>query len=75
MADRRFSMVNYFAENEGYRCGYCKNPDTNFSHGMWAYMLTVHDYQSLIDRGWRRSGMYCYKPTMNLTCCPQYTIK
>lgn len=75
MADRRFSTVNYFAENEGYRCGYCKNPDTNFSHGMWAYTLTVHDYQSLIDRGWRRSGMYCYKPTMNLTCCPQYTIK
>lgn len=19
--------------------------------------------------------MYCYKPTMNLTCCPQYTIR
>lgn len=22
-----------------------------------------------------RSGQYCYKPTMNRTCCPQYTIK
>ena len=22
-----------------------------------------------------RSGKYCYKPTMNMTCCPQYTIK
>eukprot|EP00916_Digyalum_oweni_P017993 GHVL01030044.1.p1 GENE.GHVL01030044.1~~GHVL01030044.1.p1 ORF type:complete len:194 (-),score=16.30 GHVL01030044.1:149-730(-) len=22
-----------------------------------------------------RSGKYCYKPTMNMTCCPQYTIR
>ena len=29
----------------------------------------------MIDRGWRRSGQYCYKPTMNKTCCPLYTIK
>ncbi|XP_011158438.1 arginyl-tRNA--protein transferase 1 isoform X3 [Solenopsis invicta] len=70
-----YSIVEYYAEHEGYRCGYCKNPNTNFSHGMWAHSLTVQDYQSLIDRGWRRSGCYCYKPTMNLTCCPQYTIK
>ncbi|XP_011876560.1 PREDICTED: arginyl-tRNA--protein transferase 1 isoform X1 [Vollenhovia emeryi] len=76
MAGRQsYSIVEYYAEHEGYRCGYCKNPNTNFSHGMWAHSLTVQDYQSLIDRGWRRSGCYCYKPTMNLTCCPQYTIK
>ncbi|CAL4098601.1 unnamed protein product, partial [Meganyctiphanes norvegica] len=43
--------------------------------GMWAHKLSVQDYQDLIDRGWRRSGKYCYKPTMNKTCCPQYTIK
>ncbi|CAH1977898.1 unnamed protein product [Acanthoscelides obtectus] len=43
--------------------------------GMWADTLTVEDYQNLIDRGWRRSGKYCYKPTMDETCCPQYTIK
>ncbi|CAH1977899.1 unnamed protein product [Acanthoscelides obtectus] len=42
---------------------------------MWADTLTVEDYQNLIDRGWRRSGKYCYKPTMDETCCPQYTIK
>jgi len=33
------------------------------------------DIQDLIDRGWRRSGQYCYKPTMARTCCPLYTIK
>lgn len=43
--------------------------------GMWTEMLTVEDYQNLIDRGWRRSGKYCYKPAMNMTCCPLYTIR
>jgi len=69
------SVVEYFAGHDGYRCGYCKSDDTNYSHGMWAHSLTVQDYQDLIDRGWRRSGQYCYKPTLNKTCCPMYTIK
>ncbi|XP_053524374.1 arginyl-tRNA--protein transferase 1 isoform X8 [Artibeus jamaicensis] len=42
---------------------------------MWAHSMTVQDYQDLIDRGWRRSGKYVYKPVMNETCCPQYTIR
>lgn len=42
---------------------------------MWAHYLTVQDYQNLIDRGWRRSGRYCYKPTMDQSCCPMYTIR
>ncbi|KAK7108346.1 arginyl-tRNA--protein transferase 1-like [Littorina saxatilis] len=75
MAKRERSIVEYFAEHERYRCGYCGSSDTNYSHGMWAHSMTVQDYQDLIDRGWRRSGKYCYKPTMNMTCCPQYTIR
>ncbi|KAL7990555.1 hypothetical protein Chor_013985 [Crotalus horridus] len=69
------SIVEYLGGDGGYRCGYCKNDTGNFSHGMWAHSLTVQDYQDLIDRGWRRSGKYVYKPTMNRTCCPQYTIR
>uniref|UniRef100_A0A1B6IE36 Arginyl-tRNA--protein transferase 1 n=1 Tax=Homalodisca liturata TaxID=320908 RepID=A0A1B6IE36_9HEMI len=69
------SILEFYGENERYRCGYCKSSDTNYSDGMWAHGLTVQDYQDLIDRGWRRSGCYCYKPTMHLTCCPMYTIK
>ncbi|XP_046752570.1 arginyl-tRNA--protein transferase 1 isoform X6 [Diprion similis] len=69
------SLVEYFAEREKHKCGYCKSPDTNCSHGMWAYTLKVQDYQDLINRGWRRSGNYCYKPIMDQTCCPMYTIK
>ncbi|RLU23926.1 hypothetical protein DMN91_004134 [Ooceraea biroi] len=75
MARYSHSIVEYYPENEGHKCGYCKGLDTNFNHGMWAHSLTVQDYQSLIDRGWRRSGCYCYKPTMDQTCCPLYTIR
>lgn len=42
---------------------------------MGTHILTVQDYQALIDRGWRRCGSYCYKSTMDQTCCPMYTIK
>ena len=41
---------------------------------MWAHVMTAQDYQTLIDRGWRRSGKYVYKPTNSMTCCPAYTI-
>jgi arginine-tRNA-protein transferase len=43
--------------------------------GMWAYRLGAKGYQSLIDRGWRRSGKYCYKPLVQDSCCPAYTIR
>uniref|UniRef100_A0A672L247 Arginyl-tRNA--protein transferase 1 n=1 Tax=Sinocyclocheilus grahami TaxID=75366 RepID=A0A672L247_SINGR len=70
-----YSIVEYFGGDDGYRCGYCKHENGNFSHGMWSHTMTVQDYQDLIDRGWRRSGKYVYKPIMNKTCCPQYTIR
>ncbi|XP_003787151.1 arginyl-tRNA--protein transferase 1 isoform X3 [Otolemur garnettii] len=69
------SIVEYFEGEDFYRCGYCKNESGSRSHGMWAHSLTAQDYQDLIDRGWRRSGKYVYKPVMNQTCCPQYTIR
>lgn len=71
------SISEYFYKPsgpEGHRCGYCKSSDTSVSQGMWAHYLTVEDYQDLIDRGWRRSGKYCYKSLMSSTCCPLYTI-
>ncbi|XP_077206098.1 arginyl-tRNA--protein transferase 1 isoform X10 [Paroedura picta] len=70
-----YSIVEYKGEATGYRCGYCHSTRAKVSHGMWAHSMTVQDYQDLIDRGWRRSGKYIYKPIMNQTCCPQYTIR
>ncbi|CAO2583556.1 Arginyl-tRNA--protein transferase 1 [Lemmus lemmus] len=69
------SLVEYFESQTLFQCGYCKNVACSVSNGMWAHSLTVQDYQDLIDRGWRRSGKYLYKPVMNKTCCPQYTIR
>lgn len=73
--NKSYTIVEYFGGGDGYRCGYCKNQVGNFSHGMWTHTMTVQDYQDLIDRGWRRSGKYVYKPIMHKTCCPQYTIR
>lgn len=58
-------------------CGYCHNKlsCTSKSYGIIANVLTVHDYEELMLRGWRRSGTYAYKPTMYDTCCPAYTIR
>lgn len=69
------SIVEYFGQNRKGSCGYCKGKASSLSHGMWGHVLTPQDYQDLIDRGWRRSGKYVYKPTMHETCCPQYTIR
>ncbi|KAK9719464.1 Arginine-tRNA-protein transferase, C terminus [Popillia japonica] len=69
------SIVHWFPHVEKHRCGYCKSENGSISYGMWADSMTVNDYQNLIDRGWRRSGRYCYKPIMNEICCPQYTIR
>ncbi|KAL2940632.1 Arginyl-tRNA--protein transferase 1 [Bienertia sinuspersici] len=32
-------------------------------------------FTDLLDRGWRRSGCFLYKPEMETTCCPAYTIR
>ncbi|KAL1187920.1 Arginyl-tRNA--protein transferase 2 [Cardamine amara subsp. amara] len=57
-------------------CGYCKSPTrSSITHGLWTESLTVNDYQALLDRGWRRSGCFLYKPKMHKTCCPSYTIR
>ncbi len=71
----QYSVVEYFGQDDGHSCGYCKGKSTSFTHGMWSHVLSNRDYQDLIDRGWRRSGKYVYKPVMDRTCCPQYTIR
>lgn len=57
-------------------CGYCKSSSrSSVSQGMWAHTLTVDDYQELLNRGWRRSGKFLYKPSMHRTCCPPHSIR
>ncbi|GFZ14995.1 arginine-tRNA protein transferase 1 [Actinidia rufa] len=57
-------------------CGYCRSGrDSKIFHGLRARSLTVDHYQALLDRGWRRSGCFLYKPDMEKICCPSYTIR
>ncbi|TFL04391.1 arginine-tRNA-protein transferase [Pterulicium gracile] len=63
-------------------CGYCSPPgersqaDTFVqSGGLVGIQLSCDVYQRMIDRGWRRSGTWCYKPWLEKSCCPQYTIR
>ncbi|EGC37630.1 hypothetical protein DICPUDRAFT_29956 [Dictyostelium purpureum] len=57
-------------------CNYCgESENGRICFGMTCYQLTVEDYQSLIDIGWRRSGTFLYKPDNPNGCCPQYTIR
>ncbi|KAF9498470.1 hypothetical protein BDN71DRAFT_1443310 [Pleurotus eryngii] len=77
----RPSIIYPYGPNES-TCGYCSPPgsrsDTEYnrtSASLQALALTCDVYQRMIDRGWRRSGTYCYKPDMKNSCCPQYTIK
>ncbi|EJD48548.1 hypothetical protein AURDEDRAFT_112971 [Auricularia subglabra TFB-10046 SS5] len=74
------TIVQYAGPNQG-TCGYCSPPGersrekTSHTLGLWPSQLSCAAYQKLIDRGWRRSGEYLYKPVMRASCCPQYTIK
>lgn len=70
-----FTIVEYLGESNNDKCGYCKTTGRYNSSGFWAHTMQVEDYQSLINRNWRRSGQYCYKPKNSDTCCPMYTIK
>ncbi|KAJ6539228.1 arginine-tRNA-protein transferase [Mycena capillaripes] len=63
-------------------CGYCTSPGQRtttesaaHAAGLSANQLSCQVYQKMIDRGWRRSGTWCYKPDLKASCCPSYTIK
>ncbi|KAK9465295.1 arginine-tRNA-protein transferase [Lipomyces arxii] len=56
-------------------CGYCGSSNGSSIYGLNALSLTVDHYQQLMDRGWRRSGKFLYKPDLKNSCCPQYTIR
>ncbi|GAO47949.1 hypothetical protein G7K_2144-t1 [Saitoella complicata NRRL Y-17804] len=69
------TVLSHVGYNKKSRCGYCSNPSGSYTFGLWAHSLTVEHYQKMIDRGWRRSGKYLYKPDLRASCCPQYTIR
>uniref|UniRef100_A0A7S2UA06 arginyltransferase n=1 Tax=Attheya septentrionalis TaxID=420275 RepID=A0A7S2UA06_9STRA len=65
-------------------CGYCRggrshlvqhDVESSRSYGVLLDKLQVQDYQTLMDRGWRRSGKHLYKPDNLTSCCPALSIR
>ncbi|RMZ57271.1 hypothetical protein APUTEX25_004105, partial [Auxenochlorella protothecoides] len=56
-------------------CAYCGKNDASSAHGMTAEDMSVQTYNALLDRGWRRSGTWLYKPCHLQTCCQLLTIR
>ncbi|KAJ8113381.1 hypothetical protein OPT61_g4476 [Boeremia exigua] len=76
--NRAAALTGYSSES----CGYCKDassgqrrPNSRASYYFSSKSLSVDVYQSLVDRGWRRSGTIFYKPDVLRHCCPHYTIR
>ncbi|KRX78870.1 Arginyl-tRNA--protein transferase 1 [Trichinella sp. T6] len=70
------SVVQYFGKNKSSSCNYCSVPGSEkCCYGIWAYQLNVTHYQKMLDKGWRRSGHYCYKPIHEESCCTLHTIR
>lgn len=82
--EQRLSIITPIGYNTS-SCGYCSEPGSgkvnrkksSKSYGLWAHNLTPESYQSMLDRGWRRSGQYIYRPDCgkNGTCCAQLAIR
>jgi arginine-tRNA-protein transferase len=59
-------------DHRGSTCGYCKNKKQNpgeCKYGLTSNKMSADDYQTLMDRGWRRCGTYFYKSDFAQSCC------
>jgi arginine-tRNA-protein transferase len=68
------SLITIYGDSgsEG-ECGYCKKRGfPNVHYSITGKMLTVSDYEELVNKGFRRSGGYCYRYYPWLNCCPNY---
>ncbi|KAG8929218.1 Arginyl-tRNA--protein transferase 1 [Tulasnella sp. 418] len=78
--DIPISVIQPYGPNTS-TCGYCGPPGqrsakaSSHTFGIDAVQLSCPVYQKMIDRGWRRSGEYLYKPDLARSCCPHYTIR
>ena len=72
--------VQYMHANEkhGSDCGYCKGAKPNPGSSSWgigSLRLSASDYQTMMNRFWRRCGNYIYKYDLENSCCQPYPIR
>lgn len=72
-------------------CGYCKGQKedhwaleswrknsgtpSSITIGTSVEQMTCHQYDTLMNKGFRRSGTFLYKPDLLRNCCRMYTIR
>lgn len=49
-------------------CGYCERGQSK-AHHVEIWNMDPKHYQMLLDRGWRRCGMWMYQPVLHASCC------
>lgn len=57
------------------RCGYCGDEHSSKMFGFDVRQMDCAQYQQLINRGFRRSGKFLYKPDALNSCCAQYSMR
>lgn len=68
-------LISFGGFHDKSSCGYCHTSDGSRIFAFSALEMSVSQYRQLIDLGFRRSGTFCYKPDLSVSCCPQYTIR
>ncbi|PWY74416.1 arginine-tRNA-protein transferase [Aspergillus heteromorphus CBS 117.55] len=56
-------------------CGYCKSDNGSASYYTSSLSVRPAHYETLVNRGWRRSGTLYYKQNLQRSCCPHYTMR
>ena len=69
------NIVRFNNDNNGHRCGYCKNETGSCSFGLTIKKYPVEIYEKMMKDGWRRCGDYVYLPNIEKSCCKLYTCR
>ncbi|KAJ1895447.1 Arginyl-tRNA--protein transferase 1 [Kickxella alabastrina] len=72
---KKGSRITLLGIQERSKCGYCKTPNGSRCFMIKSKQITCTDYQALIDRGWRRSGLLMYLTDHSDSCCAYYPIR
>jgi len=70
-----YSLDSYRKEYLGQRLDKFKDYPNNTTIGFTVYTCSPQCYERLMDRGFRRSGTFIYRPDLLRNCCRLYTIR
>lgn len=69
------SIISFPMYQSQGHCGYCDSETGSKIFGFSAFKMSVNTYGKLLEKGFRRSGTFLYRPDVANSCCPQYTIR